>query len=222
MLRIHREGVGPISVATLLAALFLMLFYQLLWDTLPPVVYGLAVVIVLIWLWVISFFRNPRRKLVANEDAVFAPADGKVVVIEEVDHAEYFGDRRMQVSIFMSPFNVHFNKVPVSGPVVYKKYYPGKYLVAWHPKSSELNERLSVAILHEQVPVLVRQIAGAMARRIRNYVELGDVIEQGDELGFIKFGSRVDVLLPLNVEVNVQLGQAVKANQTIIATRKNT
>lgn len=222
MFRIHREGVGPISVATLLAALFLMLVYQLLWDILPPVVYGLAVVIVLVWMWVISFFRNPRRKMVANDDLVYAPADGKVVVIEEVDHAEYFGDRRMQVSIFMSPFNVHFNKVPVSGPVVYKKYYPGKYLVAWHPKSSELNERLSVAILHEHVPVLVRQIAGAMARRIRNYVELGDVIEQGDELGFIKFGSRVDILLPLNVEVNVQLGQAVKANQTIIATRKNT
>lgn len=222
MFRIHREGVGPISVATLLAALFLMLVYQLLWDILPPVVYGLAVVIVLVWMWVISFFRNPRRKMVANDDVVYAPADGKVVVIEEVDHAEYFGDRRMQVSIFMSPFNVHFNKVPVSGPVVYKKYYPGKYLVAWHPKSSELNERLSVAILHEHVPVLVRQIAGAMARRIRNYVELGDVIEQGDELGFIKFGSRVDILLPLNVEVNVQLGQAVKANQTIIATRKNT
>lgn len=220
MFRIHKEGAGPISVATILLLLLILLMHQLFWAISPWIVYVSAAVMGPVWLWVISFFRNPKRKVTPNPDAVIAPADGKVVVIEDVPHAEYFGDRRKQISIFMSPFNVHYNKVPVTGPVVHRKYYPGKYLVAWHPKSSELNERMSVVILHEHLPVLVRQIAGAMARRIRNYMSLGDVVEQGEELGFIKFGSRVDVLLPADVEVTVELGQQVRANQTIIAKRK--
>jgi len=220
MFRIHKEGAGPISVASILVLLLLLLAHQLFWVSYSWIVYVAAVILVPIWIWVISFFRNPRRKINANPNAVIAPADGKVVVIEDVPHAEYFGDTRKQISIFMSPFNVHFNKVPVTGPIVYRKYYPGKYLVAWHPKSSELNERMSVVILNEHLPVLVRQIAGAMARRICNYMSLGDVVEQGEELGFIKFGSRVDVLLPADVEVTVELGQQVKANQTIIAKRK--
>lgn len=220
MFRIHKEGAGPISVASILLLLLLLLVHQLFWASYPWIVYGAAVILAPIWIWVISFFRNPKRKINADPNAVVAPADGKVVVIEDVPHAEYFGDTRKQISIFMSPFNVHFNKVPVTGPIVYRKYYPGKYLVAWHPKSSELNERMSVVILNEHLPVLVRQIAGAMARRIRNYMSLGDVVEQGEELGFIKFGSRVDVLLPADVEVTVELGQQVKANQTIIAKRK--
>lgn len=220
MFRIHKEGVGPISVATILLLLLLVLTHQIFWGRIDWLFIASAILLAPIWLWVISFFRNPKRQPVINDDAVIAPADGKVVVIEEVNYAEYFGDTRRQVSIFMSPFNVHYNKVPISGPIVYRRYYPGKYLVAWHPKSSELNERMSVAILHEHLPVLVRQIAGAMARRIRNYVTLGEVVKQGNELGFIKFGSRVDILLPLDAEITVTIGQKVKANQTIIAKRK--
>lgn len=217
---IHKEGKIPIGVATVVVLVLSVGIWLGLYERIPWLTYGLLAILGAVWLWVISFFRNPSRPPVSGEDHVLCPADGTVVVVEHIEEAEYFGDTRMQVSIFMSPMNVHFNKVPVSGEVVYKKYYPGKYLVAWHPKSSELNERLSVAIHHDSLPVLVRQIAGAMARRIRNYIHLRQVVTQGDELGFIKFGSRVDVLMPPDVEVCVQLGQKVKANTTILARQK--
>jgi phosphatidylserine decarboxylase len=148
-----------------------------------------------------------------------APADGKVVVIEQVDEAEYFHDSRIQVSIFMSPVNVHVNRIPMDGTVVYNHYHKGKYLVAWHPKSSELNERHSIVLENEKgFSILVKQIAGALAKRICNYAEPGKSFKQGDEFGFIKFGSRVDLLLPLNAVIEVQPNQTVKSGVTVIAS----
>jgi phosphatidylserine decarboxylase len=167
---------------------------------------------------IVLFFRNPDRTLTPDNHKVFAPADGKIVVIEEVDEIEYFHDRRIQVSIFMSPLNVHVNRYPVSGVITYTKYHPGKNLVAWHPKSSLLNERSTTVI---KAPggqeILVRQIAGAVARRIVSYSKTGEQAVQGADLGFIKFGSRVDVFLPLDAKINVELEQSVKGNQTVIA-----
>jgi phosphatidylserine decarboxylase len=147
-----------------------------------------------------------------------SPADGKVVVVEEITDEEYFHDRRLQVSIFMSPFNVHLNRLPVSGNILYSKYHKGKYLVAWHPKSSTLNERHSIVSKTKHGPVLVKQIAGALAKRISNYAVTGTEMQQGDELGFIKFGSRVDVLLPPGAKVEVQIGQMVKCGITVLAS----
>jgi phosphatidylserine decarboxylase len=165
------------------------------------------------------FFRNPDRTLTPNPAKIFAPADGKIVVIEEVEETEYFHDRRIQVSIFMSPLNVHVNRYPVSGEVTYTKYHPGKYLVAWHPKSSLLNERSTVVVKAPNgKEILVRQIAGAVARRIVTYSKEGDRAVQGSDFGFIRFGSRVDVFLPLDAKVNVQLEQVSKGNQTVIGT----
>ncbi len=167
---------------------------------------------------VVQFFRIPRRKLTIDERQVVAPADGTVVVIEETVEGEYFNRPRRQVSIFMSPLNVHVNRNPVTGTVRYFKYYPGKYLVAWHPKSSTENERTSIVIeLANGVEVLLRQIAGAMARRIVWYVKEGQDVQQGAELGFIKFGSRVDMFLPLDAEVKVKIGQKTKGGVTIVA-----
>lgn len=168
-------------------------------------------------LFIISFFRVPRRKIIVGDRTVLSPADGKVVVIEEAYDAEYFNEKRLQVSIFMSPANVHQNRNPVGGEVVYNKYHKGKYLVAWHPKSSTENERHTVVIKNQYAEVLVKQIAGAVARRIVNYLKPGQRAEQGEEMGFIKFGSRVDLLLPLGTEVNVQLNQYVKGGVTVIA-----
>lgn len=167
---------------------------------------------------VVQFFRIPRRKLTLDERQIVAPADGTVVVIEETVEGEYFNMPRRQVSIFMSPLNVHVNRNPVTGTVRYFKYYPGKYLVAWHPKSSTENERTSIVIeLANGMEVLLRQIAGAMARRIVWYVKEGQAVEQGAELGFIKFGSRVDMFLPLNAEIKVKMGQKTKGGVTIVA-----
>ena len=218
MIRLHREGNIHITVATIAGAVLSVAAYLLLWPISPWLALLLWLPVLLIWVWVVSFFRNPLRTVTPDDGIVLCPADGKVVVIEEVDDAEYFGDRRLQVSVFMSPFNVHYNKAPVTGKVLWRKYYPGKFLVAWHPKSSELNERLSVVIEHPQVTLLVRQVAGALARRIVNYLQPGDFIHQGDELGFIKFGSRVDILLPVGTPLNVALGDTVQANKTILAT----
>ena len=169
----------------------------------------------------LQFFRNPSRHTEVNPHHVIAPADGKIVVIEEVDEPEYFKDRRIQVSIFMSPFNVHVNRNPVSGSVSYFKYHPGEYLVAWHPKSSTENERTTTVIRNAAgEEILFRQIAGAVARRIRWYVQEGDAVEQGQEMGFIKFGSRVDVFLPLDAEVNVAIDQITRGGETVLATFK--
>ena len=165
------------------------------------------------------FFRIPTRKFYDNDNQIIAPADGRIVVIEEVQEGEYFGDKRIQVSIFMSPANVNVNRNPISGVVRYQKYHPGKYLVAWHPKSSEKNERNTLVIEHEDgLEILVRQIAGKLARKIRWYLNEGDEVQQNAELGFIKFGSRVDLFLPVGTKIEVDLKQKVKGGITVIGT----
>lgn len=165
-----------------------------------------------------QFFRNPKRNTEADDDYVTAPVDGKVVIIQEVYEKEYFKDKRLQISTFMSPINVHVTRYPVNGEVTYSKYHPGKYLVAWHPKSSEKNERTTVVVKNESFgEILYRQVAGAMARRIVNYAKIGDKVIQGSDSGFIKFGSRVDVFLPPNTQVDIALNQKVKGGITRIA-----
>ncbi len=177
------------------------------------------VVSVVVFISVASFFRKPFRKFFVDESSIIAPADGKVVTIEEVEEPEYFQDKRLQVSIFMSPSNVHINWTPVTGTIEYVKYHPGKFLVAWHPKCSTSNERNTIVIKDENgLEVLVRQIAGFLARRIVSYSEVGKSVEQGHELGFIKFGSRVDIFLPLDANIEVSMGQKVKGGKTVIAT----
>jgi phosphatidylserine decarboxylase len=167
---------------------------------------------------ILQFFRNPKRHTVINDKHVLAPVDGKVVVIEEVFEKEVFNDKRIQVSVFMSPINVHVTRYPIAGKVIYSKYHPGKYLVAWHPKSSEENERTTVVVENSiSGKVLYRQIAGAMAKRIVNYAKVGETVKQGTDSGFIKFGSRVDVLLPLDADIKVKLDQNVKGGESIIA-----
>lgn len=168
--------------------------------------------------FIISFFRVPKRPLTVREDAIVAPADGKIVAIEEVQADEYFTDRRIQISIFMSPLNVHVNRNPVGGEVIYSQYTKGKYLVAWHPKSSVENERHSVVYRKDGKELLVKQIAGALAKRIINYLETGQQVEQSDEMGFIKFGSRVDVLVPVDARINVKIGDKPKGGVTVLAT----
>jgi phosphatidylserine decarboxylase len=177
-----------------------------------------AAVSLLFWIFILSFFRIPSRKLTIQDNVIIAPADGEVVVIEEVQADEYFLDRRIQVSIFMSPFNVHVNRNPVSGEVVYSQYHPGKYLVAWHPKSSTENERHSVVYRTQGKEILVKQIAGALAKRIVNYLQPGQTVKQTEEMGFIKFGSRVDLLLPLDAKIQVKMGDKPKGGVTVIAT----
>ena len=215
---IHREGYKSIAVATLiLGALNLLLFWllgaSLLW--LCTIIFIISFIFLLL---IVSFFRIPSRKLTINNNQVIAPADGKVVVIEETVDPEYFKDKRLQVSIFMSPLNVHVNRNPISGEVVYNQYHKGKFLVAWHPKSSTENERHSVVIRKNGFEVLVKQIAGAVAKRIINYLEVGQKVEQGVEMGFIKFGSRVDLLLPVSTKINVGLNEVVQGGVTVIAT----
>ncbi|MBD2702574.1 phosphatidylserine decarboxylase family protein [Spirosoma sp. BT702] len=217
-MRFHREG-NTIMLTTglVLLALNLLAYFYLFSDN--PVAIGLLLVVSLILFGlVVQFFRVPTRQLTQGELQVIAPADGKVVVIEETTEHEYFKDRRRQVSIFMSPLNVHVNRNPISGIVRYFKYFPGKYLVAWHPKSSTENERTTVVIQTKNgVEVLLRQIAGAVARRIIWYVKEGQPVNQGEEFGFIKFGSRVDVFLPLDAKINVNIGDVTRGGVTVIA-----
>ncbi len=168
--------------------------------------------------FIISFFRLPKRENTIQDDAIIAPADGKVVTIEEVQADEYFTDRRIQVSIFMSPLNVHVNRNPVSGEIAYSQYHKGKYLVAWHPKSSTENERHSVVYRKDGKEILVKQIAGAVAKRIVNYLQPGQQVKQAEEMGFIKFGSRVDLLLPLDAKIHVKIGDKPLGGVTVIAT----
>ena len=165
----------------------------------------------------VYFFRKPNRELERKDGTVYSPCDGKVVVIEETEEMEFYKDKRIQVSIFMSPLNVHNQIYPISGKVEYKKYHPGKYLVAWHPKSSLLNERSTVVLKNDKISILCRQIAGAVARRIVTYAEVGDIVTSSDEYGFIKFGSRVDVFLPVGTKINVKMNETVKSGQSIIA-----
>lgn len=213
-MHVHKEG-----FATLIIALVALgIISAAVWFMAPAAVaWTVTVVAFVFWLCIVSFFRIPHRVMVTNEQYVMAPADGKVVVIEEAEEGEYFKGRRLQVSIFMSPANVHVNRNPVDGEVLVSAYHPGKYLVAWHPKSSTLNERHTVVIRNPYADILVRQIAGAMARRIVNYLEPGMKVYQNEEMGFIKFGSRVDLFLPLDAVVQVKLGQAVRGGQTVIA-----
>lgn len=173
---------------------------------------------VLLFFLIIQFFRNPKRNTEINTSHILAPVDGKVVVIEEVFEKEYFNDKRLMVSVFMSPINVHVTRHPIGGVVKYSKYHPGKYLVAWHPKASEENERTTVVVENDVVgEILYRQIAGALAKRIVNYAKVGEEVVQGSDSGFIKFGSRVDVFLPLGTEIDVKLNQKVKGGISLIA-----
>ncbi|MBT8320775.1 MAG: phosphatidylserine decarboxylase family protein [Eudoraea sp.] len=182
--------------------------------------YSLQIGALVILVLILQFFRNPKRVANKSFDEILAPVDGKVVIIEEVEEKEYFKDKRIQVSIFMSPINVHVTRYAASGSIKYSKYHPGKYLVAWHPKSSEKNERTTVVINTPKFgDILYRQIAGAVARRIVNYAEVGDNVQQGEDAGFIKFGSRVDLLLPLDSIITVKLNQKVVGAKTCIATR---
>jgi len=213
-MHVHKEGFATLLIA--LAALGII--SAVVWLTAPAAVaWTITILAFVFWLCIVSFFRIPHRVLVTNEQYVMAPADGKVVVIEEAEEGEYFKGRRLQVSIFMSPANVHVNRNPVDGEVLLSAYHPGKYLVAWHPKSSTLNERHTIVVRNPYADILVRQIAGAMARRIVNYLEPGMKVYQNEEMGFIKFGSRVDLFLPLDAVVKVKLGQAVRGGQTVIA-----
>lgn len=217
---IHKEGYKSIAIATLIFVILNLLSFFFISASAPLISWLIFVVLLGLLLFIISFFRLPARTHTFGEDKIICPADGKVVVIEEVFDEEYFHDKRLQVSIFMSPANVHVNRNPISGEVVYSKYHKGKYLVAWHPKSSTENERHSVVLKIGNTEILVKQIAGALAKRIVNYLKSGMNVKQNEELGFIKFGSRVDVLLPVGTEVNVQLGQAVKGGVDVLATMK--
>jgi len=215
---IHKEGYTILlTTASILMVLnVLSIFFVFRGNT--PVSTVIFLVSLLLFLLVLQFFRKPTRLTDQNDKHVICPADGTVVVIEEVNEPEYFKGPRRQVSIFMSPLNVHINFHPVTGTVRYVKYYPGKYLVAWHPKSSTENERTSVVVQAKNgVEVLFRQIAGAMAWRIVWYVKEGQSVEQGSEFGFIKFGSRVDVFLPLDAEVKVKIGEKTKGGMTVLA-----
>ena len=215
---IHKEGYKVILVSAIIFGLINLASFYYLSFYYPWLSWIIFIASFVFLLFIISFFRIPNRKISLGEGLVVAPADGKVVVIEEVFDQEYFIAQRLQVSIFMSPANVHQNRSPVSGVVVYSQYHKGKYLVAWNPKSSTENERHSVVIKSNSAEVLVKQIAGAVAKRIINYLSVGQTVEQSAEIGFIKFGSRVDVLLPVGTKVNVQLNQHVMGGVSIIAS----
>jgi phosphatidylserine decarboxylase len=214
---IHKEGYKTIALcAIIFAAINLVSFYYVSYHS-PAISWLIFIVSLALLLFIISFFRVPARKLSIDEKFIVCPADGKVVVIEEITDVEYFHDRRLQVSIFMSPANVHRNVNPISGDVIYSQYHKGKYLVAWNPKSSTENERHSVVIKNSKGSLLVKQIAGALAKRIINYLSPGQQVSQCAEMGFIKFGSRVDVLLPPDTALKVELNQMVKGGVTVLA-----
>lgn len=215
---IHKEGFKTIAIATIIFGIINILSFYFLSYSAPMLSWVIFILTLGLLLFLISFFRIPKRTLTISDNAIVAPADGKVVVIEEVQADEYFTDRRMQVSIFMSPLNVHVNRNPVTGEVVYSEYHKGKYLVAWHPKSSTENERHSVVYRKDGKEILVKQIAGALAKRICNYLRPGQLVNQSDEMGFIKLGSRVDLLLPLDAKINVKIGDKPQGGVTVIAT----
>lgn len=212
---IHKEGyrIILITIVILLSLNYAIAYFSIEWLNTITLIAS-----IIFFFLILQFFRNPMRKVTASENEVVAPADGKVVVIEEVEETEYFKDKRLQVSIFMSPINVHVNRYPINGKVQYAKYHPGKYLVAWHPKSSTENERTTVVVENDKIAVLFRQIAGALARRIVMYSKENDIAIKGEDFGFIKFGSRVDLFFPLGTKIEVQLNQVVVGNKTIIAS----
>ena len=213
----HKEGFFIISISFFLTAIICVLSEYFISNN--SIKIFIQIFSVLILLIILQFFRNPKRKIIPDDNKILAPVDGKIVVIESVFEKEYFKDKRKQISIFMSPINVHITRYPVSGKIIYSKYHPGKYLVAWHPKSSEKNERTTIVINNPKYgKILYRQVAGALARRIVNYAIEGKEVIQGEDAGFIKFGSRVDLFLPLDTPVNVVLSQITKGAQTIIAS----
>lgn len=218
MLHFHREGYKIITITFVFVIAGILLserFIELFWLQKAAQVFCLIILIL-----ILQFFRNPKRTTTINEQHLIAPVDGKVVVIEEVEEPEYFKDKRLQVSIFMSPINVHVTRYALSGTIKYSKYHPGKYLVAWHPKASTENERTTVVVENKTFgEILYRQIAGALAKRIVNYAVEGDQVVQGTDAGFIKFGSRVDVYLPLGTKVNVNIGDTVKGGVQVIAEK---
>lgn len=212
----HKEGHRIIIVSLLITScLIITLEYSI---NAVELKFLLKLLCLIFFVLILQFFRNPKRKIETNDKTILAPADGKIVIIKEVFEKEFYNEKRLQVSIFMSPFNVHVTRYPVGGEIIFSKYHPGKYLFAWHPKSSELNERTSVVIKNKVFGnILYRQIAGALARRIVNYASEGREIKQGDESGFIKFGSRLDIFLPLKTKVNVSINQMVKGGISEIA-----
>lgn len=215
---IHREGYKSIALATILFIALNMIFFRFFGASLLWLCIALFVITLGLVLFVVSFFRIPVRKLTISNGQIISPADGKVVVIEETVDDEYFKKKMLQVSVFMSPLNVHVNRNPIDGEIVYNQYHKGKYLVAWNPKSSTENERHSVVIKNGNTEILVKQIAGAVARRIVNYLEVGNKVKQTEEYGFIKFGSRVDLLLPIGTKINVALNEVVQGGVTVLAT----
>lgn len=218
MYRMHREGRSHVVVSSLLLAALVIGFYWVLRDSRWIwLAYLLGLAALVLFALILNFFRNPARTVMPGERAVIAPCDGKVVVMERVIEDEYFKSERLQVSIFMSPLNVHVNRNPISGIVRYLKYKPGKFLVAWHPKSSTDNEQTYLVVENDRFAVGFKQIAGAVARRIRWYVQEGQAVQQGQEFGFIKYGSRMDLLLPVDADVKVSLGQIVRGGETVVA-----
>lgn len=214
---IHREGRTLLIALIVILSAFVFAIGKL---TESDIYLNVAIILsVIFYLIVLQFFRSPSRSIEINPNHIIAPADGKVVVIEETTEAEYLKDKRIQVSIFMSPVNVHINRMPVAGIISFCKYHPGKYLVAWHPKSSTENERTTIAVkMTSGTEILFRQIAGALARRICWYVKEGQQLQQGEEFGFIKFGSRVDIFLPMSAKIAVNLDQKTVGGKTVIAT----
>lgn len=215
-MRLHKEGWWYCIIATLIYATVLWLIFSVL-SSPVWIAYPLTIILGAIWFWVFWFFRIPTRNKTFQENAIISPCDGKVVVIEETTETEYFKDKRLQISIFMSPLNVHVNTYPMAGEVAYVKYHQGKYLVAWHPKSSTENERSTIVLKNNSTAILIRQIAGAVARRICVYAQENKHVKQNDELGFIKFGSRVDLYLPIGTKVNVKIGDIVQNSVSVIA-----
>jgi phosphatidylserine decarboxylase len=217
---IHREGRKPLFITLLLFCLLYILIQKI--ASQDWIIQFFLAVAIIIYLLVLQFFRNPKRVTNSKEGEIVAPADGTVVLIEEIEETEYLNDKRKMVSIFMSPLNVHVNRAPITGNVTYTRYHKGKYLVAWHPKSSQLNERTTVVMENNKTgPILFRQIAGAVARRIAIYCRPNDQLLAGQEFGFIKFGSRMDVFLPVEAEVCVKIGDKPTGGETIIARIKN-
>lgn len=215
----HKEGYKIIVLASII-----LVAIMLLTDRFIPILWlqkFLMISFLILYILVLNFFRNPRRNTVLNAEHILAPADGKVVVIEEVEEKEFFKDKRRQISIFMSPLNVHVTRYPVSGRIIYSKYHPGKFLVAWHPKSSEDNERTTIVIENDATgKIMYRQIAGAVAKRIVNYAKPGQTAVQGADAGFIKFGSRIDILVPLDMKVHVGLDEKTIGGETVIVSKR--
>lgn len=213
----HKEGYKIILISTFIVGIGILFIDKLIGIAWLNKL--ISIILLIFYLIILQFFRNPKRKTIENKNHIIAPVDGKVVVIEEVFEKEFFKDKRIQVSIFMSPFNVHVTRYPISGEVLFSKYHPGKYLVAWHPKASEENERTTIVVENDTVgKILYRQIAGALAKRIVNYAKPSEKVIQGTDAGFIKFGSRVDIYLPLDAKINVKLNEKVRGGEKVIAS----